>query len=548
MKYFLLFVFLISQYFGSFTFADELTIQAKKRNSAVGMGLQGLADWSSQYPFLDAMKLSRVWFDWERRSAEGIEINENGWVTSLAKGVRAETVFLTTGAERPVVYKYYIVRWKGKGRVSYGACAKKVGRAHGGDRVRVSIEECTLALDSVDVDDPIRDITIVPEKHIAAFDRGEIFNPDFLEKIKVFRSLRFMDWMVTNGSVQSKWSNRPLPADRTYAQKGVPLEVMIALANKVVADPWFNMPHLSDSEYMRNFASMVKEQLKPELTAYVEHSNEIWNWLFPQSQYALKVSQSLFNAEGDAYQQWHGMRTAQMCDIWKGDVFADSKERVVCILGAQINWPGLEQSALDCPLWAKDNKPCAEHHIDAVAVAAYFSGCLHGLENPEIEKQIIGWSRLDDGGLKKAYEQVVDGRHFECDDTLPDVKKNYEYHMREASKRGLKLLAYEGGQHITSNFSQTQDNEDFVGLHVGINKSPYIKALYQQNFANWREAGGGLFMHFVDTSAYTQHGSWGALEYITQETSPKWEALMEFNQIPCWWENCLERNDSLERK
>lgn len=519
--------------------AVDPSLKSKRSSSSAGIGLQGLADWSSQYPFLDTMKMSRVWFDWERRTAEGIHVDKHGWVTSFDKGLRPETVFLTTGLERPVVYKHYIVRWEGKGRLGYGACARKVGRAHGGDRIEVKHEECTLALEEIDEKDPIRNITIVPEKHIAIFDRGEIFNPDFIERIDVFRSLRFMDWMVTNGSKQGKWSDRPLPNDRTYAQKGVPLEVMIALANKLLADPWFNMPHLADSEYFRNFATIVKQQLNPELTTYVEHSNEIWNWLFPQSQYALKIANTVFNAEGDAYQQWHGMRTAQMCDVWKGEVFAKEKERVVCVLGTQISWPGIEQPALDCPLWVKQgNKPCIDHGIDAVAVAAYFSGCLSGLENPEFEEKIIGWNRSGKEGIQKAYEQVKDGRHFECDDTLPEVMKNYQYHAKEAARRGLKLLAYEGGQHITSNFSQTQDNEDFVGLHVGINRNPLIKDLYKINFDNWREAGGGLFMHFVDTSDYTQFGSWGALEYITQETSPKWEALMEFNQVPCWWKEC----------
>jgi hypothetical protein len=532
----LLVIGMLSIFLGHYAFGSDINKQ--RQSSSVGTGLQGLADWSSQYPFLDTMKLSRVWFDWERRTAEGIQVNGKGWVTSFDKGLRPETVFLTTDLSRPVIYKHYIVRWQGKGRLGYGGCAEKVGRAHGGDRIKVKHHECTMALEEIDESDPIRNITIVPEKHIDAFDRGEIFNPDFIEKIGVFRSVRFMDWMVTNGSVQSRWTERPLPDDRSYAKKGVPLELMIALANKLSADPWFNMPHLADVDYFRNFAYLVKEQLNPGLTTYVEHSNEIWNWLFPQSQYALKVSKVMFNAEGDAYQQWHGMRTAQMCDVWKGEVFAGERQRVVCILGAQVNWPGLEQAALDCPLWAKGNKPCIEHSIDAIAVAAYFSGCLSGIGNPEFEQKIIAWNRLGEQGMVKAYEQVKDGRHFECEDTLPEVMRNYEYHVREAKKRGLKVLAYEGGQHITSNFSQMQGNEDFVGLHVGINKSPLIKNLYKINFENWRKAGGGLFMHFVDTSDYTQHGSWGALEYITQDTSPKWEALIEFNQTPCWWENC----------
>lgn len=525
--------------FGVHSYSGDISMQQKRQASAAGIGLQGLADWSSQYPFLDQMKLSRDWFDWERRSADGIGLDKHGWVTSLAKGVRAETVFLTTDETRPIVYKHYIVRWKGKGKLRYGGCVQQVGRAHGGDRIAIRHEECVLSIDAVDEKDPIRDITIVPEKHIAAFDRGEIFNPDFLERIKVFRAMRFMDWMVTNGSTQGDWSQRSLPKDRTYAQKGVPLEIMLKLVNKVMADPWFNMPHMADENYMRNFAQLVKAELHPDLKAVVEHSNEMWNWIFPQTQYALQKGKEVFNAEGDAFLQWHGMRTAQMCDIWKGEVFADSKERITCVLGAQASWPGAELAALECPLWVKQgNKPCIEHHVDGITIAAYFSGCLHGMEYEAIQNTIIAWAKLGNEGIVKAAEQVLDARYFECEGSLPEVKKLYQYHVTEARKKGLRVLAYEGGQHITSNFSQTQQDEAFINLHVEINRSPEIKKLYKVNFDNWREAGGELFMHFVDTSAYTQHGSWGALEYITQPTSPKWEALMEFNQVPCWWENC----------
>lgn len=530
---------LFSALFSFPAFAAEVTVESKRQSSAVGVGLQGIADWSTQFPFLDVMKSAREWYDWEKRTTEGIGLNKNDWVISIEKGLRPETVFLTNIEGQPIVYSHYIVRWRGKGRLGYGGCARKVGRAYGGDRIATGEGECFLALESIDASDPIRDITIVPEKHIAAFDQGEKFNPDFIEKIQGFRSLRFMDWLVTNGSLQERWSERSLPTDRSYAKKGVPVEVIMELSNKVVADPWVNMPHKVGLDYFREFAKLTKQLLDPELKIYIEHSNETWNWLFPQTQYALKAAREQFNAEGDAYVQWHGMRTAQMCEIWKKEVFTDNPERVVCVLGTQASWPGLEQAALDCPLWVKQgNRPCADYGIDSIGIAGYFSGCLSGGENKVHQRKIIGWGRLEDRGLSKAYEQVIDGRHFECDDTLPQVKKHYEYFVKEARRRGMTVVAYEGGQHITSNFGETQDDERFSNLHIHINRSPYMKTLYQKNFKNWQDAGGTLFMHFVDTSAYSKHGSWGALEYITQETSPKWEALMEFNETPCWWKGC----------
>ncbi len=521
------------------TFASDTKFSSKKEKGSVGIGLNGISDWSSQFPFLDLMKQGREWFDWNQGSTKGIALDKHGWVTSIARGVRPETVFLTTNEGAPIVYKHYIVRWEGKGRVSYGGCARKVGSAHGGDRIVVGENECFLGLDAVDESDPIRNITIVPEKHVDAFDRGEIFNPDFIEKIQQFRALRFMDWMNTNGSEQQYWADRPHPDDRSYVGKGVPVEVMIQLANKVMADPWFNMPHKADSEYIKAFSGLVKTQLNPELRVYVEYSNETWNWIFSQTRYALEMAKKQFGVEGDAFMQWNGMRTAQMCDIWKRDVFGDSEERIVCVLGAQLGWPGLEQAALDCPLWVKQgNKPCVDHGIDVIAVAGYFSGCLNGGEDKRHQALIIEWAKQQEKGLQKAYEQVLDGRYFECEDSLTQVKKHYEYFAKQAKKRGLSVAAYEGGQHITSNLGETQDDERFSALHIKLNRSQYMKGLYEVNFTHWKEAGGSLFMHFVDASQYSKHGSWGALEYITQETSPKWEALLQFNQTPCWWEDC----------
>ncbi len=519
----------------------DISISQKRQTSAAGVGLQGMADWSTQFPFLDTMKLSREWYDWDRQTAEGITLDKHGWVTALEKGLRPQTVFLTNNEGTPVIYKRYIVRWQGKGKLSYGGCAKKVGRAHGGDRISITYGSCFLALESVNKEDPIRNITIVPEKHIKAFDNGEIFNPDFIERIKGFRALRFMDWMNTNGSEQKLWSDRPLPEDRTFAKKGVPLEYMIALVNKVLADPWFNMPHQSDLNYMRQFAQLVKTSLNPELNVYVEHSNEVWNWIFPQTIFAFDSAKEKFNKEEDAFFEWHGMRTAQMCDIWKKGVYGERKNSVVCVLGTQASWPGLEVAALECPSWVKQgNKPCVEHGIDAVAITGYFSGCLDGGESKVNRQKIIGWSHHKDKGLSKAYEQALDGRHFECEDTIPGVLEYYKYHVAEAKKRGLSVVAYEGGQHITSNFSETQNDERFSNLHLSLNRHPYMKELYKKNFENWKSAGGTLFMHFVDAASFSQYGSWGALEYITQETSPKWEALMEFNNTPCWWENCKQ--------
>lgn len=182
-----------------------------------------------------------------------------------------------------------------------------------------------------------------------------------------------MDWMKTNNSQEIKWENRPKITDATYSIKGVPLEVMVALGNRLNKDVWFNIPHQADDEYIREFAKLVKKTLNPNLKAYVEYSNEVWNKLFTQSEYARQQAKKRWGDE-NAYLQWYGMRVAQMCDIWK-TVFDKEKNRVICVISTHTAKKGTEKEILDCPLWVKEgNKPCYQHQISAYAIAGYFGG------------------------------------------------------------------------------------------------------------------------------------------------------------------------------
>jgi hypothetical protein len=45
---------------------------------------------------------------------------------------------------------------------------------------------------------------------------------------------------------------------------------------------------------------------------------------------------------------------------------------------------------------------------------------------------------------------------------------------------------------------------------------------------SWHNSGGGLFMHYASVGQYGRYGSWGALESMGQQTSPKLEALIRF--------------------
>ena len=136
----------------------------------------------------------------------------------------------------------------------------------------------------------------------------------------------------------------------------------------------------------------------------MEFSNEVWNGLFKQAKYASAQAKKRWRKEGNARIDWYGMRTAQMCDIWK-EIFKEEKPRVICVMSTQTAWEGLEKNALDCLLWvAEGNKPCYKHGITAYGITGYFSGRFNGYP-----KVIKSWLDEPDGDFQYALEHIKFG-------------------------------------------------------------------------------------------------------------------------------------------
>ncbi|MGC8713809.1 MAG: hypothetical protein ACP5RH_15575, partial [Leptodesmis sp.] len=99
------------------------------------------------------------------------------------------------------------------------------------------------------------------------------FHPLFLDRLSQFNTLRFMDWGATNNSPLVNWADRTTINSATQASnQGVALEYMIQLANTLKINPWFNIPAEASDDYVRQFATMVRDQLDPSLRVYIEYS------------------------------------------------------------------------------------------------------------------------------------------------------------------------------------------------------------------------------------------------------------------------------------
>ena len=227
-----------------------------------------------------------------------------------------------------------------------------------------------------------------------------IFNPDYLLFLRNFKVVRMMNLMESSlkklcynpddcPEEVGTWAHRAMLDDAVWGgndgrtpdedHKGVPIEVMVALANTLERDIWVNMPHVADNDYVKNYAKYVHQNLNTDLQVYVEYSNEVWNPGFAAHSYATAKGQELGydtvpkefentnrDAEYFARLRYYSKRAEEMFILWKSEFGGVGDTRVMRILGSFIGDRVLTEQML---------KNIATSNLDAVAIAPYFFGC-----------------------------------------------------------------------------------------------------------------------------------------------------------------------------
>lgn len=517
-------------------------------SSPIGVNLALITYYGTDYPFINVFKTASRWRTICARKDRGcdrdrlaqqqklLQLDRYGWVKSLpseedsSQDTRVRS-FLFSNADSSYVDGEYIVSYKGKGKIAYGGGAKLISSQPGRDLIRVDVSKKRgIWLDILSTDPQtqgnyIRDIVVVKRENVDKL-KTQIFNPDFLKKLQGFKVIRFMDWMNANKSQERDWDRRTLPETATYMQVSAPVEVMVALSNQARISPWFNMPHAVGDEYIANFAKLVKRDLNPELKVYLEHSNEVWNDSFPQGKWIQEQAKKLWAApqypqSGFAKRMnWHGKRTAEICEIWK-KVFSDRPQSIVCVLGTHMSNPRTSIQALECPLWSE--KPCYKHQIDALGVAAYF-GRYIGI--PKYQQQVDTWS------VDRVFQEINSGTGLDekrSQGALADLRAKMATNFELANRRNLKLFAYEGGQHLIGT-NRVAHDQTITNLFVTANRDPRMAGVYETLWQDWKKAGGSDFIFYSFVGPATKWGSWGLLESLGQPTSPKYETVKNLIQ------------------
>ena len=526
--------------------------QGQEASRRLGTNLDAVTDYSPQVPFTNIFLSSRDWFTqclagvdpgcassnaWDTGESALIDLDSDGWVRSLpSPGAAPLFTSVATFWDLPPEFPSgrYVVLYDGQGVIEYGIGATKLPElsTRGRDVVTVDISRGGILLRITETNtlgdgDYIRSIRFVAE----ADERGLLtnrFSGAFLKRLQPYQALRFMDWMRTNDSVVSTWGGRSQQSDARFSTaKGVPAEIMVELSNTTEKAPWFTIPHQATDEYVRNFATLVRESLLSTLPIYVEYSNEIWNAGFSQGGWVEAQGVTEWPASLESRftkrMNWHGKRSAHVCEIWKS-VFAASPERVTCVLASQAANSWTAQEALSCPLWSE--APCSGHGIGALAIAPYMGDYLGQEENAT---QVARWG-ASASGLSKLFAELQSGGELSGGATGGAVAQSFgwiEANRTVADAFGVALLSYEGGQHLVG-VGSASHNSTLTSLFTQANREERMGAVYTAYLQGWESRGGGLFMHFTDTSSYSRYGSWGALELIGQTASAKYNALWTY--------------------
>jgi len=515
--------------------------------SPLGINTNEVLDDDASAPFVDVFRDSTPFEEARPWLTKGNVIyDKDGWPTNL-NGGQVGARFINKLPAGTIPDGNYIVLYDGVGKLRYGNDAKLISKAPGREIISIKAGpdkeiRATLLITETDTTNPLRNIRVLmpggicsnnPYKRVysknscrrsqfLSFEKHSariIFNPDYLNYMKDFKVLRFMNMAGITRNPIKDWNKRPMMSKSTWGGKptvrGAPLEIMVALANQNNSDAWFALPHAGNDHYFRKFAQYVRDNLKPGLKAYVEYTNEAWNTIFDQAHYMKDMGLKLgLDTDRDkAGYKYYSYRSVQMFNIFEQEF--RGTQRLVRVMGGWTGYTRLTEMLLGY----RD----AYKKTDAFAIGPYFYGSTAELKKIKSVNDIF--TMLYDPKLPFS---------------IPGVEKLVGKHAKLAKSYGVSLIAYEGGQHLVD-WKNRDITKSPTKHYIAANRDWRMAKAYKDFLDGWKRAGGQTFVSFSAPRTYQWFGSWGTREYLTQpdRKAPKHRALMSFiKSNRCWWRNC----------
>lgn len=488
---------------------------------SVGMNLDEVVYWGADQAFRDYAKGAGRWVTsnlvgpspwddgaWDTGVLSEMPVDENGYPTVLpftsSKGLQKVRYILSTLGRMPPDTDYVLL-YDGTGTLVFPGGYGFENVVYAPNRIRFRIksgyqDNVFLHITASQQGDHIRNIRIYKTNEEAS---TNTFNAAFLDRIRPFKALRFLNWSGANvARPLNAWSERTKPQhytqDAAFAPSGVAFEHIVELANLLDKDIWLTVPHLTSDAFVSEMAAFFRDHLEPERTIYLEYSNEVWNTVFSQTTWVDQNGPANLN-----FPRKYAERAVHLFDIWHS-VFGGQKHRVKRVLNVQISNPWASREIMS-------HLPSDRYDMVSPAWYFYFGG------NCE--------QTLNTLGASATAADVLNCARAYYNSELPNIRGHYW----NASLFGKEVVNYEGGQHITGMGVQRSFQSAIYATQI----DPAIYTLYQDVMTDLRKMGSRLAMAFTLASTrVNKYGSWGHLEHVSQQppyhlSAPKYQALLD---------------------
>lgn len=385
-----------------------------------------------------------------------------------------------------------------------------------------------MILGFVDTDGGVRDVRLIKPGFPA--DTELLFDPRWVDSLRPYSTLRFMAWVDANSNAGIAysdadnlldWDERRLPTDATQQSDGrkfgVAWEYAVLLANLLEKDVWLTIPHPASDDYVRQLAVLLRDGneytngtgLKRGLRIYLEDSNEVWNFGFPQQPYNFEAArdevatnpESRLNVpETSTENNWavrrHARRVVQISGIFRGIFGGDAMlTRVRPVLSWWVIQP---VEYLEMLNWIEATYGPPANFLYAISGTSYF--------NME--------TASDDADVTEILTALCESSAAtgELTARLSEIADQY----------GLSYLAYEGGPD-SANAARTAEN---IGPRVLAARTVQIGQIVEGHIREqFFGRGGDLFMYFTSFGRNIRFGYYGATEDWRDLYTPQLQAI-----------------------
>jgi hypothetical protein len=483
----------------------------------VGSNVDSLRDWSRSLPYVNLIRQTRGWgsadtpwtvnatFDpitgWPN-SDFGVQVSsvavDMGGTYLLHANGNAD-VYLIGGSKESIVNKTY--------DATTNTLTAFIIVHEGAEDITLSFRNTTgPGLQNISVLQPGYDLSA----------QSNITNLT-LAHLSRFSVLRFMDWTNTNENFEVNWNettslNWPIytPPKRTPWPM---IPYLINLFNKSI-DIWINIPHNSSDDYILNLARLMLNEVNSRTNIYIEYSNEVWNYEFPQARDNLAAANDSVRNHGDPFHfaydnstnayNWANRRityqTKRISDLFK-TVFGDENvgpwKRVRPILTGQADTPSV---AIDCLDYLNIIYGPPTRFIHGIAVAPYFNLGPYKF-----------WSNL-------TTDQVIEGLNINMQNYLPEQgwsqRGSLGVHAVYAAWHQLAVHAYEGGPDTVNGCGSCS-----LPAKINATRDARLTDVCVAFLDGWYRFGFQTFNWYTGGAGKTQqYGSFTLLEDMRQET------------------------------